>query len=570
MKSSSGSMDAERIQSDILVIGGGIAGCFAAIRAAESGMKVTLLDKGHLGRSGTSYQMSGVLTCFDPERDDQDAWYRECVETGDWINDQDCLAGMIHETAERVRELEGWGVEFQKERGRFIRRPGVGHVHARNILMTKGGFQLQSALRGEVLRRGVQVCERMMATDLLVSSEDGRRIVGALGFNIRTGRFLICESGAVVLATGAARAIWTGMRLPMLSGDGNAMAFRAGCDMRNREFAGYYEVPVDFDGIGPGSNILFGEGAVLLNERGERFMEKWDPIRLERANRVSRFMAIAAEVEGGRGPVYLDATGLDEGVFQRIEKVLPIPMMCLKAAGLDLRSDRIRWSYTLADHSPGGIRANRHGETSLPGLFVAGDASDHGTSGTCNIITHGMVSAIEGDRAGRIVPHVVAEARREQVDRGMTETLMAAVLEPMKRTAGLDPETVRRHCMDIWPLLGPRKNEARLKAAITAAREIRDNQIPLLRAADYHGLSHCIGLANALHLIELYARCALERTESRGAHFREEYPQRDDHGWLRWLIVRKKGERMDEMTMRTESIPFERYPLSPQPQGDRP
>jgi succinate dehydrogenase/fumarate reductase flavoprotein subunit len=553
----------ETLRTDILVLGGGIAGCFAAIRARESGLDVVLVDKGHLGRSGTSYQMSGVMTCFDPERDNHDLWYRECVETSEWMADQDCLSGMIPETFERVREMESWGVEFQKHKGRWIRKPGVGHVNARNILMVEGGFQLQSVLRGEVLRRGVLVVERVMATELLRSNKEAGRVTGAVGFNIRTGRFYVFESRATILATGSARAIWTGMRLPMLSGDGNAMAFRAGCDMRNRELAVYYEVPADFDSIGPGSNVLFGEGAVLVNAGGERFMERWDPRRMERAARSIRFMAVATEQDQGRGPIYLDATGLDDAAYARIEKALPIPIRCFKAAGLDLRKDQIRWSYTLADHSPGGVRADRDGATTLPGLFVAGDTSDHSSSGACNIITHGMVSAIEGDRSGRAALASARAAEREAHDPSRVNQLISDMLIPLHRETGLSHHQIREGCMAIWPLLGPRKNEARLKSAIVTAREIRNEEIPKLAATDFHELSRCIGLANELHLIELYARCALLRTESRGAHFREEYPEKDDANWLRWVIARKNGEAMDAMELWTEPIPFERYPLRP-------
>lgn len=217
----------------------------------------------------------------------------------------------------------------------------------------------------------------------------------------------------------------------------------------------------------------------------------------------------------------------------------------------------------------GGVRANRHGASSVPSLFVAGDISDHGTSGACNIISHGMVSAIEGNRAGKAAPPVAGEANQEQADQNIVKARVADLLEPLNRENGLSHHEVRRHCIAIWSLLGPRKNAARLKAAIAAAREIRDTEIPRLRARDFHELSHCIGLGNALHLIELYARCALERKESRGAHFREEYPHRDDRHWLQWIVVGKKGERMDEMDVRTEAIPFKRYPLSPRSDGEQ-
>ena len=195
----------EVLKTDVLVLGGGIAGCFAAIKAKESGLDVVLVDKGNLGRSGLSPMMSGVLTYFDPAEDNYDEWYKECVEASDWIADQKVLDGMISETTRCIRDMDDWGVKFQKEGDRFIRKPMVGHIHARNILMTNGGLQMMSVVRGEVLRRGARVIERVMATDLLTS--DGQlptkgRVIGSIGFNIRTGKFYIFKAKATVIATG--------------------------------------------------------------------------------------------------------------------------------------------------------------------------------------------------------------------------------------------------------------------------------------------------------------------------------------------------------------------------------
>ena len=138
----------EVLETDVLILGGGIGGGMAAIRARELGAEVVLVDKANVGRSGLSHQWSGVTTYFDPETDNYDGCYQECVEGGQWLVDQERLVGMIDETTARVRDLEKWGVHLQKDaEGGYIRSPGVGHHYSRNVYFTQGGFQMMVVVR---------------------------------------------------------------------------------------------------------------------------------------------------------------------------------------------------------------------------------------------------------------------------------------------------------------------------------------------------------------------------------------------------------------------------------------
>lgn len=559
--------NAERVKTDVLVIGGGIAGCFAAIKARESGLDVVLVDKGNVGRSGISHQMSGILTYSDPEKDDYDDWFREGVEAGDWMCDQKRLESMFYESTERIRELERWGVTFLKEGGEFLRRHGVGHHHGWIVVMPHGAFQLMSVLRGEVLRRGVRVIERVMATNLLTSDGEvmtSGRIVGAVGLNIRNGKFYIFEARATIIAAGATYIAFPTKFMPNLSGDGRAMAFQAGCEMRSLEFCEWSPLPTSLN-CAPGMNILVGEDTHFINAKGDRFMPKWDPVRMERAPRAVVFRAMLTEELEGRGPICWDATHLSEAAHNRIRMAIPIVIRSLAAIGLDFQKDKIPYSYRLHDMAPGGIRVDKDNATNIPGLYAAGSASDHGELGTSTeAVTPGMGSAIGGYRAGEAAAKYTREIEGPTINEHQVRIFKEEVFAPMKRKSGLTHEGVRRNITNIGEkYFGPIRNDSSLKCAIDAAKEIRENEIPKLIAKDYHELARCIGIGNALLLYELLPRAALLRTESRGPHYRTDYPERDDVNWLKWVIAKKDD---NDTKIWTEPIPFQEYRLKLKPE----
>lgn len=554
----------EIVKTDVLVLGGGIAGCLAAIKAREYGVDVVLVDKANLGRSGLSHMMSGVLTYFDPDKDDYDTWYKECVEAGQWLNDQTCLDGMINETTTCIRDMERWGVRFQKEKGEFIRKPGVGHIYGGNILMVNGGFQMMSVVRGEVLRRGVRLVERVMTTGLL--SSDGElptkgKVVGAVGFNVITGKFYAFSAKTTIIATGMTSNILLRADAPSLSGDGNAMALKAGCEMRNIDLSISGPHPAGLN-CAPGLNILSMEGAFLVNAKGDRIMEKWDSQRMERAIRPIVSRAIATEELEGRGPVYFDATHLDDAAHDRIEKCIPIVIRSVAFSGLDFRKDRIPYTVALGNLSCGGIKVNKERAATIRALYAVGAASDHGEVGAGEYLSPGIASAIGGYRAGEAAAKYSAEVEQTAINERQIQILQKQIFAPLNRDLGLSPREVTQHCKNIIRrgLLGPIKNEKGLNEAIDIAKELREKEIPRLVARDYHELAKCVGLDNALHFLELYPSCSLLRKETRGSHWRSDYPAKDDANWLKWVIAKKDG---DCIKVWAEPIPFDNYRIKP-------
>ena len=553
----------EVLKSDLLVLGGGIAGCLAAIVATEQGADVVLVDKGNLGRSGLSFQMSGVHSYFDPGKDNYDDCYRECVEGGEWLVDQKRLSGMLNETTDLIQRMESWGVRFQTQDGTYIRTPGVGMHYGRNVLMVNGGFQMMSILRGEVLRRGIKVIERVMVTDLLTSDgelpTDGR-VVGAVGFNVRNGKFYLFKSKATVIATGGTNLLWQGEGyMPSCSGDGQAMAFRAGGEMRNHDLCFFRYHPTGLN-CAPGANALVGEGIIIINANGERFMPQFDSLRAERATAALVCRAMDDEIRKGRGPIYWDARHLSESSFSRLEKTIPIVMKSLNLIGLDFRKDKIPYSCHLGDLGPGGIRSDAYNSTTVPALYCAGASSDHGEDGVSNVINHGTESGIGGIRAGIAAAQYCQDNGESAIKEDQVKRLREHIFAPLSRDTGLTHQEIKEHCMDIIDngLLGPVRNEKGLNEAVDLVQAIKDEQLPKLAAHDYHELTRCLGIANALLFMELVPRCALMRTESRGSHYRKEYPERDDANWLKWVATKKEN---DVISVWAEPIPFPEYPL---------
>jgi succinate dehydrogenase/fumarate reductase flavoprotein subunit len=307
-----------------------------------------------------------------------------------------------------------------------------------------------------------------------------------------------------------------------------------------------------------------GEGAIFVNARGERFLKKWDPLRVDRAPRALLTLAMAMEEEEGRGPIYLDATHLDEIAYYRIEKAIPIVIKSFETGGLSLRKDKIPYTPAIHDHGPGGIRVDRGNATTIAGLFAAGAASDHCESGASNVIGHGMESAIGGYRAGKSAGEYASEASEVKFKQAQAEQLKERIVAPLRREPVTEHRKIRWELKDsLWGegLLGPIRNENKLKKAIEIIEEAIENKLPRMGAKDYHELARTIGLENELLYVELLARCALFREESRGSHYRDDYPERDDQNWLKWMVAKTDGKKIGVWA---EPIPFEEYPLKPE------
>lgn len=286
---------------DVLVIGGGLSGAFAAIKAKEAGAPLVVqVDKAYMGKSGCSAFAAGVIQAFSPDEDDREDCFREAVTKSHFLCDQEKLEDHLDDSADRIKEMDSFGVEFVKTAdGKLQRQVGRGKFTS---IMFHGGYQMMEAMRRAALGTGVKLVDRVMIVDLLT---DGGRIAGAIGFNTDSGQVHEFVAKSVVLAAGRT---WLKTRRPghrNLSGDGIAAAYRAGLTLTGFDSGGVNTGPAMYD-IGPGNNMYMGSGATLVNAEGERFVGKYDPVLKERTELHTLSAACAIEARRGKTPLYLD------------------------------------------------------------------------------------------------------------------------------------------------------------------------------------------------------------------------------------------------------------------------
>ncbi len=557
-------MTTKIIDTDVLVIGGGSAGCWAAISAKESADRVILIDKAVVARSGAStFTNSQLAPTPEGERD---SWLAEIVEAGEYLNDQEWVRTLLLEQRLRVEEMAGWGVPFERDDAGGLRyTPGRGHKNTRMIMCN--GHRLMEAMKKKALASGVELIPRVMAVELLTS--DGKyptqgKVIGAVGFHTQEGDFLVFRAGAVVLTTGIMDSKLKVLYSDNLTGDGPAMGYRAGADLMGMEFCMVPKI-TRYEGkyYGGGSSLLQGFGAKFINGLGE---EVTSPELKNRARIGYLCQAFAKEHYEGRDPVCLDMTMFTPEQIAMVKKLLPSQMKPLLKAGVDFGKHPLVIDPVISIGSPSGqagIRIDTDCRSSLPGLFAAGAAARNTVHGTYSVGGINMAfNNVSGYRAGRNAARYAKEVGRQEPAKKHIEAVEKSIFAPLNRAEGMNPDEAiaRFHKITIPAPVSIFKREKRLKEALAGLR-ILASELGQLKAKDVHELVKAREIINLVLVAELVFMAALERKESRDTHYREDYPYRDDREWLKWIIM-SRGEG-DEIRVRQEPVPFDRYPLKP-------
>lgn len=542
------SSDVSVKEADVLVVGAGLAGLWAAIRAKDFAPRVVLVDKGKVSRSGASVFCHTTLAPV-PEGEFP-AWKEEFVERGGYLADEAWIDLVLRKNSQCLSDMETWGVSFVRDDKGKLRTEAIrGQKVTRCCLYT--GRQMMEKMRQHALEKGVELVERVMVCELLTS--DGRHptaggVAGALGLHTRTGEIVVFRSPAVVIAAGPISPKLHCLYIDNVTGDGRAMAFRAGAELAGMEFAPNPGFSVWDRRLSTGGQQQFlMHGARIVNRLGERIMEKYKEAGVKNPEfegniefgDVCRAMAI--EILEGRGPVFFDMTGWSQDNIEKMRRVLPATMKAFEEAGIDLsrqpvESTPIIQSY--ASSSGSGIRIDARGESNIPGLYAAGASAMAGP----NIVAQAFCN-VTGYQAGEYAGKRGREGHSGQIDGGQVEKLKREILAPLARGQGISPDELYLMANQaVLPYASSLfKNEARIKETLEEIRKLLTEESPRLKAKDTHELVKANEGRNFLQLMELVQLSALERRESRFNHYREDYPYEDNENWLKWVIVKNNG-----------------------------
>lgn len=545
--------DMDVLTTEALVIGSGSTGGGAAIELGEQGIETIVLSKGPMAKSGTTplgFTGFQAVTVADPE-DDPDQHFRDSVLGGRFLGDQNLVEVMTQKGGSTVDRLRGYGVRFQEEGGTYLTRQVPGITRRRLLRIGPGGIHLHQVLRDRVKQLpSVQVLADTTAVRLL--KRDGE-VVGALVYDMRRDAFFVVQAKVTILATGGNEQIWPYTDCPPeTTGDGYALAYEAGAELVDMEQELFYPTvcvyPTLIRGLELSYESFFRPSARFLNGLGEEFMDVRGPVptRDEMANRL--FAEIHAGRQGPHGGIIVDLRGASGELKEYIRKFLPA-LARLRYFGIDLFQQPVE-VVPAAHTTLGGTRIDEQTRTRVPRLLAAGEVAGN-VHGANRLAGQAWTDCIVfGFQSGETAAQLVRASGDVRVDLDAARTLAAeytAYLAPKR--AGRRPHEVKQQIKELaWKYIGLRRSRAALEEAVQRLRTLQDEGLPELTISDAPGYNLDKHLALQVRFMALaaeqMARASLLREESRGTHYREDFPHRDDQRWLRHTIVRQEGGRM--------------------------
>jgi succinate dehydrogenase / fumarate reductase flavoprotein subunit len=579
---------------DVLVIGAGGAGLRAAIAAAANGSSVTLVCKSLLGKAHTVMAEGGIAAAL-ANVDDRDSWrvhFADTMRGGQYLNHPRMAELHAREAPDRVKELEAWGALFDRTNdGRILQRNFGGHAFPRLAHVgDRTGLEMIRTLQDHGIHRGIDVFMETTIVQLLL--DDGR-IAGALAYERERGRFIVFQASAIILATGGiGRAFRITSNSWEYTGDGHSLAYHAGAELMDMEFVQFHPTgmvwPPSVRGILVTEGVR-GEGGVLRNKEGRRFMfddipanyraqtadneeEGWRytqgdkqarrPPELLTRDHVAR--CIMREIREGRGSphggVFLDISWIKErlpNAEEHIKRKLPSMYHQFKQlADIDITKEPMEIGPT-THYMMGGVRV--HPETqmsSVPGLFAAGEVAA-GLHGANRLGGNSLSDLLVfGKRAGDAAAAFAKEHPHTRIDPDQVERAAEEVLAPFERQGGENPYQIQHELQDMMQdLVGIVRREDEMQRALSGVAQLmrRAANVSVAGNREYNpGWHTALDLQHLLTVSEAVTRAAIERKESRGAHFRDDYPEKDAAAGKFNLVIRKTANGME---VRREPVP---------------
>ena len=539
-------MEIKTISTDVLIIGSGGAGSRAAIEVDDAGLKATIVSKGLSFRSGcTGMAEGGYNAVFKTvDKDDSiEAHIHDTLKGGSFLNDEKLVEILVNESPKRLVDLENYGALFDRqESGEIDQRPFGGQTYRRTCYQgDRTGAELLNALKEEIIRRDIECIEEVMITSLVT---DADQVIGATGLDLKDSSLIYFKAKSVILASGGA-----GQLYPVTSntfqknGDGYAISYRAGANLVDMEQVQFHPTGM----VAPESKkgvlvteAVRAEGGKLINSEGERFMSKYAPEKMELATRDVVARSIYQEIIEGRGTenggVYLDISHLDDDY---IDEKLETMVLQFENVGVDIKHGPIEVAPT-AHHFMGGLKIDTDASSSLKNLFGAGEvcggvhgANRLGGNALADTQVFGKIAGLSASKAAKATD---LKTNDEQVQEE------ASRIEGLIKEGSIKPQEFKNRIKNLmWEKVAIVREEKTLNEALKELQEMQ-NELSDLDVSDrtqYNDdLLTALEVINMVEICILTVKSAILRRESRGAHFRSDFPETKDE-WKKSIVINK-------------------------------
>ena len=530
---------------DVLIIGAGLAGMRAALSARQNGADVAVISKVHPVRSHSNAAQGGINAALEHAGDDWHDHAYDTVKGSDYLGDQDAIEVMCREAGSEVIQMEHYGVTFSRdEEGRLGTRAFGGQGKARTFFVADfTGQALLHVLYEQIMRAGVRVYEEWFVLEILV--EDGE-CAGAVVMEIRTGDIHVIRAKAVIMAAGGlGRVFEPSTNALICTGDGMGLAYRVGAPLMDMEMVQYHPTTLK------GSGVLItegarGEGAHLLNSEGDRFMERYAPNMMELASRDVVSRAEQTEINEGRGIdgcVMLDMRHLGEPLIrERLTQILDIAR---DFANVNLLEEPVPIRPGM-HYQMGGVKTDVDGQTPLPGLYAAGEVACVSVHGGNRLGANSLLDTLVfGRRSGEHAAELAKSKSHKDIDDSAADGEKAHIQRLMENPKSddmfgqirVDMGTTMNDHLAVY------RHQSGMESALDTIRQLRERYqsvyVPDKGKTWNTNLVFTLELGFMLDCAEAITLSAIERKESRGAHTREDFPERDDENWLRHILVRQ-------------------------------
>ena len=539
-------MEIKNISTDVLIIGSGGAGSRAAIEVDNAGLKSIIVSKGLSFRSGCTGRAEGgynaVFKTVDKD-DSIEAHIHDTLKGGSYLNDERLVKILVNESPKRLIDLENYGALFDRqESGEIDQRPFGGQSFRRTCYQgDRTGAELLNALKEEIIKRDIECIEEVMITSLVTKDS---QVIGATGLNLKDSSLIYFKAKAVILASGGA-----GQLYPVTSntfqknGDGYAIAYRAGANLVDMEQVQFHPTGM----VAPESKkgvlvteAVRAEGGKLINKEGERFMSKYAPEKMELATRDVVARSIYQEIIEGRGTenggVYLDISHLDDDY---IEEKLETMVLQFENVGVDIKHGPIEVAPT-AHHFMGGLKINEDGSSSLKNLFGAGEVCGgvHGANrlGGNALADTQVFGKIAGESASKVAKNNELKTNDEMVQKE------ASRIENLIKKGSIKPQEFKNNIKNLmWEKVAIVREEKTLNEALKQFQEMQKDleKLDVKDTKQYNtDLVTALEVINMVEICILTVKSAILRRESRGAHFRSDFPESKDE-WKKSIVINK-------------------------------